>query len=195
MAVTLIVVLAWLGGAPASGTALLPQDLPAPSSTQSPSSPPADPTQTTPAKSEPPATEKEASDSAAKKHAEGAPAGKRTKRHRVRKSVTKPTPVGQPRKIVVREGGATAPPAQIVPGVTPQQASQEHQHALELLRSAEENLKQLAGRALDSRQQETVEQIHNYVDGARSALNDGDTQRAQTLALKAQLLADDLVKH
>ena len=88
-----------------------------------------------------------------------------------------------------------APPAQIVPGMAPQEADQQRQHAVELLASAEENLKQLSGRRLDSRQQETVAQIHNYTDGARSALNDGDTQRAHTLALKAHLLADDLVKH
>jgi hypothetical protein len=31
--------------------------------------------------------------------------------------------------------------------------------------------------------------------GARSALKDGDTQRAHTLASKAQLLSDDLAKH
>jgi len=195
MPLSLILVLVWMGSAPTSGTALFSQDPPAPSSTQPPSSPPAAPTQTAPARSEPPATEKAPSDSTAKKNPGGAPASVTAKGRRLRQSAPKPAPAGEPRKIVVREGGAKEPSAQIVPGVAPQQASQEHQHALELLRSAEENLKQLAGRALDSRQQETVAQIHNYVDGARSALNDGDTQRAQTLALKAQLLADDLTKH
>ena len=56
-------------------------------------------------------------------------------------------------------------------------------------------LKQLAGRALDARQQETVGQIRNYMDGARSALHEGDVRRAGTLAQKAHLLAEDLVKH
>jgi hypothetical protein len=79
--------------------------------------------------------------------------------------------------------------------MTPEQASQQRQEALDLLTSTEQNLKQLAGRTLDSHQQETVAQIHNYKDGARSALHDGDSQRAHTLALKAYLLADDLVKH
>jgi len=88
-----------------------------------------------------------------------------------------------------------APSAQIVPGMAPQEADQQRQHAVELLTSTEENLKQLSGRRLDSRQQETVAQIHNYADGARSALKEGDTQRARTLALKAHLLADDLVRH
>jgi hypothetical protein len=33
------------------------------------------------------------------------------------------------------------------------------------------------------------------MDGARSALKEGDVRRASTLAEKAQLLSDDLVKH
>jgi hypothetical protein len=40
-----------------------------------------------------------------------------------------------------------------------------------------------------------VVQIRQYMDVARSALNESDTQRAHTLALKAYLLSDDLVKH
>jgi hypothetical protein len=95
----------------------------------------------------------------------------------------------------VREGGAIEPTAQIAPGLAPQEAGQQRQNTEELLRLTEESLKQLAGRTLDSPRQETVAQIHNYVDGARSALKDGDTQRAHTLALKAHLLADDLLKH
>jgi hypothetical protein len=114
------------------------------------------------------------------------------KRRRARKSAPKPAPSGQPRKIVIREGGAIEPPAQIVPGMTAQEANQARQNAVELLVSTQENLKRLAGRTLDARQQDTVAQINNYADGARSALQDGDTQRAHTLALKAHLLAEDL---
>jgi hypothetical protein len=198
MPVVLILVLAWLVSVPASGMALCQQDAPAASSTQSPASAPAPTTQTAPTQGEPPAAEQGGSDSAAKKakkKTEGAPARKNTRRRRVRKNAPKPAPAEQPRKIVVREGGAIEPSAQIVPGLAPQEADQQRQHAEELLASTEENLKQLSGRTLDSRQQETVAQIHNYTDGVRSALRDGDTQRAHTLALKAHLLADDLVKH
>jgi hypothetical protein len=198
MPVALILVLAWLVSVPAFGTASCQQDTPAPSSTPSPASTPAATTQTAPTKGEPPAAEQGASDNAvkkAKKKTEGAPARKNKRRRRVRKNAPKPTPAGQPRKIVVREGGAIEPSAQIVPGLAPQEADQQRQHAVELLASTEENLKRLSGRTLDSRQQETVAQIHNYTGGARSALREGDTQRAHTLALKAHLLADDLVKH
>jgi hypothetical protein len=187
-----ILAMAWLVSAPVSGAALLPQDTPAVSSTQSPAS--ANTPQSARTKGEPAAAGQGASNSTAKK-AESAPTSRPAKRHRHRKNSRKPTPPGEPRKIVVREGGAIEPPAQIVPGLAPQQASQERQSAGELLGSTEQNLRRLSGRTLDSRQQETVAQIHNYVDGARSALKDGDTQRAHTLALKAHLLADDLVKH
>ena len=186
--------MAWLVSAPASGMVSLQQETPAASSTPPPASAPAD-TQTTPTKSESPAAEQGAPDSTTKKQAASAPTSRTAKRRRVRKSVPKPAPAGEPRKIVIREGGAIEPPAQIVPGMTPQEASRERQNAVELLTSTEENLKRLTARTLDSRQQETVAQIHYYADGARSALQDGDTQRAHTLALKAHLLAEDLVKH
>jgi hypothetical protein len=199
MRVAFILVLAWLVTVPAAGAASFRQDTPAASSTQPPASAPADSGQNAPMKAEPPAAEQAAPDSAAKKantKTQGAPARKIAKRRRIhRKSAPKPTPAGQPRKIVVRQGGAIEPSAQIAPGMAPQEADQQRQHAVELLASTEENLKQLSGRMLDTRQQETVAQIHNYADGARSALKDGDTQRAHTLALKAHLLADDLVRH
>jgi hypothetical protein len=66
---------------------------------------------------------------------------------------------------------------------------------VEWLGAADGQLKQLAGRALNDQQQETVGQIHHYMDGARSALKEGDVGRASTLAQKAHLLSDDLVKH
>ena len=191
-----ILVTAWLLMIPASGAvSFQQQDSPGASPTESPASAPAGAPQAATTKSEPPAADKEASSEAAKKKTAGAPATKAKKRHRVRKRAPKPVLAGEPRRIVVREGGTTEPPARIVPGLTPEEARRQRQNAVELLNVTEENLKQLSGRTLDSRQQETVAQIHNYVEGARSALQDGDTQRAHTLALKAQLLADDLVKH
>jgi len=68
-------------------------------------------------------------------------------------------------------------------------------NAEQLLSSTEGRLQQLAGRKLDAQPQETLGQIHNYMDGARSALQEGDLRRANTMAQKAFLLADDLVKH
>lgn len=106
-----------------------------------------------------------------------------------------PSPADSPRKVVVREGGAREPAAQIAPGMSPAEASRERQNAEQLLGSADGQLKQLEGRPLNDRQQETVGQIHNYLKVARSALKEGDVGRAGTLAQKAYLLSDDLVKH
>lgn len=95
----------------------------------------------------------------------------------------------------MREGGASEPTAQIVTGMSADEANRQRQESEKWLTSAEENLNRLDGRTLDAQQQETVSQIHNYVGGARSALKEGDISRGHTLALKASLLAEDLVKH
>ncbi len=121
--------------------------------------------------------------------------GVRKRRSRAHKPITPPTAEGEPRKIVVHQGGASDPIAQIVPGITQEEASHQRESAEQLLASAESHLKQLAARMLHPKQQEMVVQIRQYMDGARSALKDSDTQRAHTLALKAYLLSDDLVKH
>jgi hypothetical protein len=96
---------------------------------------------------------------------------------------------------VVREGGATEPAEQIVPGMTPVEATRQRQNAEQWLASTSHQLEQLAARTLDARQQDTVGQIRNYMEGARTALREGDVRRASTLAQKAHLLAEDLVKH
>jgi len=106
-----------------------------------------------------------------------------------------PAPAEGPRKIMVREGGASEPAAQIAPDMTPAEAASQRQNAERLLGSSDDQLRVLAGRTLDAQQQETVGQIRNYMVGARSALQEGDLRRANTLAQKAHLLADDLVKH
>jgi hypothetical protein len=102
---------------------------------------------------------------------------------------------GSPRKTVVREGGASEPTAQIVPGIAPEEAAQHRQNAEQLLSSTDLQLKQLGGRTLDVPQQQTVGQVRNYMADARSALQEGDVRRASTLAEKAYLLAEDLMKH
>ncbi len=82
-----------------------------------------------------------------------------------------------------------------MPGMTEEEANRQRQSSEELLAATETNLKRLEGRKINPKQLDTIGQIHYYMDGARSALKDGDTQRAHTLALKAQLLSDDLVGH
>jgi hypothetical protein len=144
-----------------------------------------------PANSETPVAETQVPKSVAKKKAHPASVHRTAKR---RKRAVQ-TPSDAPRKVVVREGGATEPAAQIVPGMSRQEATRQRRNAEKWLGSTDDQLKQLVGRSLDARQRETVGQIHNYIDGALSALKEGDVGRASTLAQKAHLLSDDLVKH
>jgi hypothetical protein len=177
-----------------SATASLRQDAapPAKSTGQAPASAPAENAQTS-ATPQPPASQAEVSGSQQKQKTTAPSAARAGKRRAVRKGGA--APATQPHRIVIHEGGVPEPSAQLAPGMSPEQASRQRQNAEQLLASTEVNLKQLAGRSLKSGEQETLGQIHNYMEGARSALQDGDTQRARTLALKAHLLSDDLVKH
>lgn len=101
----------------------------------------------------------------------------------------------EPRKRVIRRGGVNEPITHIIPGMTLDQSNRLRQEAKDLLMAADSDLKKLASRSLNVNQQETISQVHRYMDIARSALVDGDIERAHTLAHKAQLLSDDLVKH
>jgi len=130
-------------------------------------------------------------ENAAKKKADAGSASGTTKRRQRAASA----PDGAPRKIVVRQGGASEPAALIAPDIPPAEATRARQSAERLLGATGDQLKQLAGRTLDAPQQETVAQIRNYMNGARSALQEGDVRRASTLAQKAHLLSEDLVKH
>jgi hypothetical protein len=105
-----------------------------------------------------------------------------------------PVPDGTVRKVVVRQGGVDEPSAQIVQGMTPEEAARQRQNTEQLLNSTNEALQRLSTHPLDAQQQETVSQIRNYINGARSALQESDFSRAGTLASKAHLLAEDLEK-
>jgi hypothetical protein len=158
---------------------------------------PAEPatSQTEPATSQPPVVgEKPSETGGTKKTDAGAPSGTVNSTRKRRKRTT-PAPDGAPRKVVVREGGTSEPAAQIAPDISPAEATRQRQKAEQLLGSTDGQLKQLTGRTLNAQQQESVGQIRNYMQGARSALKEGDVLRAGTLAEKAHLLSDDLLKH
>jgi hypothetical protein len=188
----------WLS-LPAAGVAWQQdQTGPANASAQAPVVPaPAENAPAEPANPQTPATGQKASESVGEKKADaGSPSGRGTvSGTRKRRKRAAPAPDGAPQKIVVREGGAREPAAQIAPDITPAEATRERQSAEQSLGSTDVQLKQLAGRTLTTRQQETVGQIHNYMQGARAALKEGDVRRAGTLADKAHLLAEDLAKH
>jgi len=173
---------------PAAGTAWQQDPAGSPNSAEQAPAAPA-PAENVPAENAPAAAK--ASEGASQEKSDAGSANPATKRrHR-----PAPAPNGAPRRIVVREGGANEPAAQIAPDITPAEAARERHNAEQLLGAAGDQLKQLAGRTLNAQQQDTVGQIRNYMNGAHSALKEGDLRRASTLAQKAHLLAEDLVKH
>jgi hypothetical protein len=178
--------------APAENTPA--QQVPAPPAPAEKSRAESAPAEQVPAET-PAAAEQKAPESVARKKMGASASGTSAGGTRKRRKRAAPAPDGNPRKVVVREGGAVEPAAQIAPGMTPAEATRQRRNAERLLGSTDDQLKQLAGRTLDARQQETVGQIRNYTDGAHSALKEGDVRRASTLAEKAHLLAEDLVKH
>jgi hypothetical protein len=119
--------------------------------------------------------------------------GVRKRRGRMKK----PRPLAaenEPRKIVIHRGGTSEPVAQILPGMTLEEANRQRESSEQLLAAAETSLRQLAYRPIDTKKQDTIVQIRQYMDAARAALKESDPQRAHTLAQKAYLLSDDLVK-
>lgn len=98
-------------------------------------------------------------------------------------------------KRVVREGGTAASDPLISPGIKPEDAARIRDNTDKLLATTDSNLKKLSEKALDSQRQSVIEQIKVFMQQAKTAMQEGDLQRGHTLALKAQLLSDDLVKN
>jgi hypothetical protein len=94
----------------------------------------------------------------------------------------------------VRQGGSAEPSLQLGGEPNRTQSSHQGEAAKQLLGSTEANLKKIAGQQLTSNQQETVTQIRQFVDQSKAAVAAGDLERARTLAWKAELLSEDLVK-
>lgn len=96
-----------------------------------------------------------------------------------------------PEKIVVQHGGTAEPSIQLAGG---DQAAQKRNETNQMLGSTDENLKKISAIQLSADQQDTVSQIKQFVVESRAALAAGDLERGHTLAWKAQLLSEDLVK-
>jgi hypothetical protein len=94
----------------------------------------------------------------------------------------------------VRHGGTSEPSIQLAGGPVGDKASQERDNANQMLGSTEENLKKIAGKQLTSNQQDMVNQIRQFMEQSKSAVAAGDLDRARTLAWKAHLLSEELVK-
>ncbi len=106
-----------------------------------------------------------------------------------------PTPPNcPPEKKIVHEGGTTEPPIQLLGGPGGAQASQQRDTTDQLLGSVQNDLKKVAGRQLNSSQQEMVNQIQQFIEQSKAAVATGDVERGHNLAMKAHLLSAELVK-
>lgn len=104
--------------------------------------------------------------------------------------VQQPCPL--PKKVVTN-GGSNEPSIQLVGGETAQQTAQQRSID-ELMAATTENLKKLQGRQLPASQQDTVNQIKQFMEQSKTAVAAGDLERGNNLATKARLLSDELVK-
>ncbi len=103
-------------------------------------------------------------------------------------------PGGQSGKVVVRNGGAPDENVQLAPSLTKEQQLQDKQKTEQLLATTDDNLKRLSDRQLTASQSSMLDQINAYMRQAKSANDAGDFARARTLAYKAHLLSDELMK-
>ena len=94
----------------------------------------------------------------------------------------------------MRQGGTSESSIQLAGGATGHPTSHERDTANQMLGPTEANLKKIAGRQLSPNQQDMVNQIRQFMEQSKAAVDAGDLERARTLAWKAQLLSEDLVK-
>lgn len=86
------------------------------------------------------------------------------------------------------------PPGLIAPTISANDATRDRNSAEQLLQSTEMNLNNLGKRTLSSDEESAVSQIRNFVAQSRQALKDNDPARARNLALKANVLSNDLTR-
>lgn len=99
-----------------------------------------------------------------------------------------------PKKIIPAEPAPTPPQTgQISPGPTPADAAHNQTSTDQLLQGAEANLNGIT-RTLSKDEEAMRAQIREFIKQSRTATTENDPARAHTLAVKARLLSDELVK-
>jgi hypothetical protein len=82
----------------------------------------------------------------------------------------------------------------VAPQLTVQESSTAQQQTNDSLAAAEKSLDALHGKTLNSTQSDMAAKVTGFMTDARAAAANGDWTSAQTLARKAQLLAEELAK-
>ena len=98
-----------------------------------------------------------------------------------------------PSKVIVQQGGTSDSSIQLAGGAGGTKSPQ-RDTANQMLAATEANLKKISAQQLNANQQDMVTQIRQFMQQSKAAVADGDLERARTLAWKAQLLSDELVK-
>lgn len=123
------------------------------------------------------------------------PAKSKSTRNRKKRTTSSKTLSTDPSgKVVVRNGGLRESATQISPGVNDQQAQSQRKVTSELLATTDANLKKVSGQQLTPAQQSMLDQVNAYVRQSKAASDAGDIPRAHTLAVKAQLLSNELAR-
>lgn len=99
-----------------------------------------------------------------------------------------------PKKTIVPLGGTTEPSIELAGTASDDQAARARNDVDQMVTVTENNLKNISGQIMSSSQKDQINQIHQYLTESKSAVADGDLDRARTLAWKAQMLSEDLVK-
>jgi hypothetical protein len=98
-----------------------------------------------------------------------------------------------PPKVIVRQGGTSEPSIQLAGGAPAGQTSN-RDTANQMLDTTEANLKKISGKQLSANEQDLVNQTRQFMQQSKAAVEAGDLERARTLAWKAQVLSEELVK-
>ncbi len=124
------------------------------------------------------------------------PTGKKKRKKEASSApVTPATPDQGPKTTVVRQGSTAEPTTDISPGMSSAQATHITEITNQSLDAANENVKTISARTLDDTQKATLSQVKSFISQANDAKQDGDWQRAYTLANKAKMLSAELVGH
>lgn len=99
---------------------------------------------------------------------------------------------GQESKTVVRQGGTGDKTPQLTPAVNEADITKQRETTKQLLSATDVNLQKLSARSLSKDEQDTVAQIREFMDQAKTADSKGDLERASKLAAKAHLLSEAL---
>jgi outer membrane biosynthesis protein TonB len=184
-----------LGGCKKKKPPVPPPQAQAPTITQPPQQPEAQPP--APVASEPNRPQpQEAQPEVSAPQAATTPAPKPKRKPHTAKKATPPPPEkpAEKSRTVVNEGGSQPATPQLSASIPQDTAVHQRFNTAQLLEATDYNLKSIT-RKLSSDEKAMVEHIRSYMQQSRDATKEGDTERAYNLALKAHLLSDELAKH